>query len=631
MKRQRIICLFLAMMLCVSTSCAFAEWSRDEWYKMGLNALDGMTANQVADAVDYFENAGGYEQAPDFLTYAEALSCVFEADELDEDTLYQAEYQLHYLSGKSDFAATLTERSLPSCEDLIQYLHARQLQRAGNAAGAWHLYHEIDQVLDSQRRCMELAGAAYEQGKEALAREDYQTAADALKGLKWRDSDTLYQQAMTALSIPASADITVTYKTDSGITLGTETITVPTGSSQTVYAKDFDGYVKNDSSQTVTVNAQGIPNLLQVTFLYTADKVEAQTTTVSSENTYVQQYEVSDGQLFPYYYTTYDESMIIPFSENTYEQEYEAFGGQPITVLVTLDENGAIVSLYVDATTQTMFLGSECADSTFTSQFIGKSGEVMLGNGIEAVSGATITSTAVVRAVNQVLKKAANAQSGPVKSKIQVGDYITFGHYPQTESGTDNTPIEWLVLHVDTANHQALVISRYGLDSQPYNTKDENITWETCSLCKWLNNDFLNAAFSVEEQKSIISFGNDRVSLLSAAEAKQYFDIESEERISTRSFPSPRVTPTAYAIAQDADSYILRGIFYQTSDGKESWPWWLRSAGASYIVLARSGSTRSNPFSVDLVNDDGTIVECPVDWKNLIRPALWIDLNAGTF
>ncbi len=56
-----------------------------------------------------------------------------------------------------------------------------------------------------------------------------------------------------------------------------------------------------------------------------------------------------------------------------------------------------------------------------------------------------------------------------------VGDYITFGRYPQTAKGNDNTPIEWLVLARD--GQKALLISRYALDCQAYNSKYDDMTW----------------------------------------------------------------------------------------------------------------------------------------------------------
>ena len=77
------------------------------------------------------------------------------------------------------------------------------------------------------------------------------------------------------------------------------------------------------------------------------------------------------------------------------------FGGEDITVSVT-DENGVITSLTVDASTQTAELGQKCEEEAFTSQFIGKSAPLTLGEGIDAVASATITSQAVVDAVNSI-------------------------------------------------------------------------------------------------------------------------------------------------------------------------------------------------------------------------------------
>ncbi len=51
----------------------------------------------------------------------------------------------------------------------------------------------------------------------------------------------------------------------------------------------------------------------------------------------------------------------------------------------------------------------------------------------------------------------------------EVGDYITFGLYEQDNdlsNGKEN--IEWLILELK--DEKALVISKYALDSKPYNT-----------------------------------------------------------------------------------------------------------------------------------------------------------------
>ena len=91
------------------------------------------------------------------------------------------------------------------------------------------------------------------------------------------------------------------------------------------------------------------------------------------------------------------------------------YDGNEITVNVT-DENGVITSLTVDASTQTPGLGQKCAEEAFTAQFIGKSAPLTLGEGIDAVASATITSQAVVDAVNSLYAEApAKALSTTVK------------------------------------------------------------------------------------------------------------------------------------------------------------------------------------------------------------------------
>ena len=87
--------------------------------------------------------------------------------------------------------------------------------------------------------------------------------------------------------------------------------------------------------------------------------------------------------------------------ENAKTATIAGFGGADITVQVT-DDNGVITSLTVDASTQTPGLGQKCAEEAFTSQFVGKSAPLTLGEGIDAVASATITSQAVVDAVNSL-------------------------------------------------------------------------------------------------------------------------------------------------------------------------------------------------------------------------------------
>ena len=80
------------------------------------------------------------------------------------------------------------------------------------------------------------------------------------------------------------------------------------------------------------------------------------------------------------------------------------FAGGEVVARLTLNDDGTISALTIDASTQTEGLGTRCAGEEFTAQFIGRSGPFTLGDGIDAVASATITSTAAVEAINAALE-----------------------------------------------------------------------------------------------------------------------------------------------------------------------------------------------------------------------------------
>ncbi len=212
---------------------------------------------------------------------------------------------------------------------------------------------------------------------------------------------------------------------------------------------------------------------------------------------------------------------------------------------------------------------------------------------------------------------------------VKKGDIITFGTYPQTASGTDSSPIEWLVLESDMEDKRAFLISRYGLDTKPYNNVPYwGSSWQQCALRAWLNNDFYHKAFSEAEQRVILETtvengkeqqystwyipsrnnGNttfDKIFLLSYAEANRYFDVTRENDNNQLS----RISPTPYAIENNA--YISKEK--TTKDGREAGWWWLRSYRDYYDVAS--------------VRTDGSLSSTKADNNKLvIRPAMWISI-----
>ncbi|MCR5662408.1 MAG: DUF6273 domain-containing protein [bacterium] len=176
-------------------------------------------------------------------------------------------------------------------------------------------------------------------------------------------------------------------------------------------------------------------------------------------------------------------------------------------------------------------------------------------------------------------------------SKAEVGSIVSFGAYEQdNETSNDKEPIEWIV--IDKSRDNILVVSKYCLDCKKYETEYRNVTWETCSLRKWLNEEFLNEAFSKEEQDMIQNAivtadanpqysapaGNntiDKVFCLSIDEVCKYFTTDDARKCH----------PTAYAVIHNAS---------ESSDGYCYF--WLRTPGFRSIkasFVRYNGEVRS--------------------------------------
>lgn len=92
----------------------------------------------------------------------------------------------------------------------------------------------------------------------------------------------------------------------------------------------------------------------------------------------------------------------------------------------------------------------------------------------------------------------------PLSSSVETGVIIIFGGYEQdNDLSNGKEPIAWRVLAI--VNGKALLLAEKILDCRPYNTKDSGVTWETCTLRAWLNNDFFNDAFNSGEKAKILA------------------------------------------------------------------------------------------------------------------------------
>ena len=224
-------------------------------------------------------------------------------------------------------------------------------------------------------------------------------------------------------------------------------------------------------------------------------------------------------------------------------------------------------------------------------------------------------------------------------------DILTFGRYFQNNS-SEKTSLKWKIL--DISNESILLLSLHVIDAKPFHSNLVDSTWESSSLRRWLNTEFLNCAFTDFEKSaikntrvttpsfrypyrvagglsgnsSIVPGGDgvtDKIFILSFEEARKYFKQEkdlkhllkvivpwaSDNIINNVAgvYPELKCEPTKYA--------KTKGVYCPGKDG--AW-WWLRSPGNTSRMAT---STMSGIF----LYHPGTEVN---DSSLGVRPALWV-------
>lgn len=75
-----------------------------------------------------------------------------------------------------------------------------------------------------------------------------------------------------------------------------------------------------------------------------------------------------------------------------------------ITMLIGVNSDGYVTGLVVRTLSETFGLGAEALnDHVFLAQFLNTSGEAEVGETVDAISGATVTSKAIARCVNSAV------------------------------------------------------------------------------------------------------------------------------------------------------------------------------------------------------------------------------------
>ena len=181
-----------------------------------------------------------------------------------------------------------------------------------------------------------------------------------------------------------------------------------------------------------------------------------------------------------------------------------------------------------------------------------------------------------------------------------IGDTVVLGSYEQ-DGNTDNGTEDMLWLILDQQDNRLLLISKYALDLQPYHGSREDITWEKSTLRDWLNNGFVNSAFTETEKNRIHTTEV-------VAERNPVYHTKAGENTQDQIF---------LLSADEATRYFssMNDRMCQLADGQRCC-WWLRNAGCYQMYAA-------------VIEGDGALNDIGAEVNSIeigIRPAIWINL-----
>ena len=202
-------------------------------------------------------------------------------------------------------------------------------------------------------------------------------------------------------------------------------------------------------------------------------------------------------------------------------------------------------------------------------------------------------------------------------------------------------PLKWKIFDAE----KSLAISEIVIDSQPYNSIYKNNGYEcinfstnieyannfgTSTLCKWLNSDFLNTAFTPEEQKLLPEItvdthfadgtcGQNR----GAASFKQVVLLTHEQAKDPNS-DSDYAVKEEFIFGDDAKSYEESFSDYAAIQGYDRLGWWLvtpyigsTDQAESVFVNLSEGTQQYSILMNSTVNDASTGVRPVISFSQI--------------
>ena len=152
--------------------------------------------------------------------------------------------------------------------------------------------------------------------------------------------------------------------------------------------------------------------------------------------------------------------------------------------------------------------------------------------------------------------------------------------------------MDWRVL--DKQDGKVLLLKDNSLGSTPFDKTGKNVTWESSSVRKWLNGDFLNDNFFKAEQNAILD--------------------TTVKNTANPVYNTPAgkdTTDKLFLLSCDEVAQYKKGIHKTKSC------WWLRTPGAA-------------ANSMSFVYKDKTVMEYGYEVTNTkitVKPAIWVNVE----
>lgn len=195
-----------------------------------------------------------------------------------------------------------------------------------------------------------------------------------------------------------------------------------------------------------------------------------------------------------------------------------------------------------------------------------------------------------------------------VELNYKIGSIVTFGRYPQGENG-EIQDVNWIPIHIDET--YVILLSLYGLDNEKYHICKEAISWERCSLRKWLNREFYDKCFN-EKEKALM-----KVYDAETPEDREY----SSKKYLTQDKVFLLSRPEVYEWLALADGYVYPTEYVLSKE------MYMKKDRAQYWCLRTPGDNLRELHKIRTLIKPETILSVSDATSEVVRPTICVQIK----